>query len=155
MQVEKGWNFCPSCGAPLNSDRSMMPGTVDITKMMQQMQQMVGPLIGNMMGGMFQNQPQQRQSHRNPLEKKTEGVEEVIEPDESITDMGNSTVHVIHLPGVKSKADINVIKMENSVEVRASAGRKLYLKIIKREKGESILSEEFSKGSLVIVLRKV
>jgi uncharacterized Zn finger protein (UPF0148 family) len=152
VPLDKDWNFCPNCGASLRGVQGGTGGGLDINKMVQQM---VGPLLNTMMGGMFQTQAQPKHTHRNPLEKRTEPIEEVIEPEEAVTDLRDSVAHVITLPEVKSKSDINIIKMENSIEVRAVVGKKLYLKIIKREKGEGILSEEFSKGNLVIVLKKI
>lgn len=153
IQIEKEWNFCPGCGMPLKRANAGVNNTADLNKMVQQM---VGPMLNTIMGSMFnpQPQPQQRRSQKNPFEKRTESVDEVIEPEESVTEMSDSTAHVIPLPGVKSKSDINVIKMENSIEVRARSGKRLYLKILKREKGEGVLSEEFSKGNLVIVIKK-
>lgn len=152
FQMEKDWNFCPNCGAPSKKMQDTQINGIDIGKMMQQM---VGPLINTIMGGSFQGQPQHKHGQNNPFEKRTESIEEVVEPEESVTEARGNTVHVISLPDVTSKSDIRIIKMENSVEVRAMSGKKLYLKIIKREKGEGVLSEEFSNGNLTIVLKKI
>ena len=45
--------------------------------------------------------------------------------------------------------------MENSIEIRAKNGDKLYLKIVRRDKKQSIISEEFANENLVLVLRKL
>ncbi|MCL4400738.1 MAG: zinc ribbon domain-containing protein [Candidatus Parvarchaeota archaeon] len=155
--LEKRWNFCPNCGFPLNR-QGMGPSNinVDLSKMMQQM---VGPLLNGLMnGGMFQTQPVQRPVQTNLQEKFAKemgSINEVAEPEDLVSNNGDTIVHAIGLPGVKSKSDINVTKLENSIEVRALAGKRLYLKIIKREKGEGILSEQFTKENLILVLKKI
>jgi hypothetical protein len=45
--------------------------------------------------------------------------------------------------------------MQNSIEVRALNGKKLYLKILRRDKKEGVISEQFENENLVLVLRKV
>lgn len=155
--LEKGWNFCPNCGIPLGMQNAAVNNiNIDISKMMQQV---MGPLLNGMMNsGMFQNQPVQKQKTTNIQEKFTKekgNINEVVEPEDQISENGDTIIHAINLPGVKGKSDVNVTKLENSIEVRAIAGKRLYLKIIKREKGEGILSEQFTKDTLELVLKKI
>ena len=156
--LEKQWNFCPNCGAPRVVQNSGMPGTnnlnIDLTKMMQQM---VGPLLNSAFGGnMFKPKSQpQKQNTQEKFNKNIGNVEEVIEPQDLVSDHGDTAVHAINLPGVKSKSDISITKMENSIEVRALCGKKLYLKIIQREKGEGVVSEDFTQENLILVLKKI
>ncbi len=152
IHLEKDWNFCPNCGTPSRKTQNGIDGNLDVNKMVQQM---VGPLLNTMIGGLLQTQTMSKHTQKNPLEKRTDSIEEVVEPEEAITNMHGSIAHIITLPGVKSKSDISIIKMENSIEVRAVCGKRLYLKIIKRERGEGVLSEEFSKENLVLVLKKI
>ena len=44
----------------------------------------------------------------------------------------------------RNRNDIDIKKMENSIEVRAKNGDKLYLKIVRRDKRQSVISEEFA-----------
>ncbi len=154
--LEKQWNFCPNCGMPSNGQNvSLGNMNIDLNKMMQQV---MGPLLNNVIGGgLFQNpqQPKQKTNMQDKFNKNIGNVNEVVEPEDLVSDHGDTTVHAISLPGVKNKSDISVMKMENSIEVRAVCGKRLYLKIIKREKGEGILSEQFTKDSLILVLKKI
>ena len=154
--LDRQWNFCPNCGLPPNG-QNMSPGNlnIDLNKMMQQM---IGPIMNSVIGGgLFQNQPQPKQkgNMQDKLNKNVGNVNEVVEPEDLVSDNSDTTVHAVSLPGVKSKSDISVMKMENSIEIRAISGKRLYLKIIKRDKGEGIISEQFTKDSLILVLKKV
>ncbi len=154
--LDKRWNFCPNCGQPMNGQNVSLGNlNIDLNKVMQQM---MGPLMNSVIGGGFfqnQQQPKQKTNVQEKLNKTMSNVNEVIEPEDLVSDHGDTTVHAISLPGVKNKSDINVMKMENSIEVRAVSGKRLYLKIIKRDKGEGIISEQFTNGNLVLVLKKV
>ncbi len=154
--LDRQWNFCPNCGLPPNG-KNVSPGNlnIDLNKMMQQM---IGPIMNSVIGGgLFQNQPlpKQKGNMQDKLNKNVGNVNEVVEPEDLVSDHSDTTVHAVSLPGVKSKSDISVMKMENSIEVRAISGKRLYLKIIKRDKGEGIISEQFTKDSLILVLKKV
>jgi len=119
-------------------------------------QPMLTSLMNNVMGGFFNTQQQkEKTSLQEKFVRSATDINEVIEPEDLVSDNGNSTVHSINLPGVRNKTDISVTKMENSIEIRAISGKRLYLKIIKREKGEGILSEQFTRENLVLVLKKI
>lgn len=154
--VDKQWNFCPNCAAPLNGQTVSLGNiNIDPNKMMQQMMGLLGSVLG---GAGFSNPQTQQQKQSNIREKFAKGatnVNEIVEPEDLVSESGDTTVHTINLPGVKNKADVNVTKMENSIEVRAVTGKRLYLKIIPRQKGEGILSEQFAKDNLILVLKKV
>jgi HSP20 family molecular chaperone IbpA len=156
--LEKQWSFCPNCGASCAVRNMGVPGinniNLDLTKVMQQV---VGPLLNSAFGGnIFKQKSQpQKQSMQEKFNKNIGNVEEVIEPQDLVSEHGDTIVHAINLPGVKSKSDINITKMENSIEVRALCGKKLYLKIIQREKGEGVVSEDFTQENLILVLKKI
>jgi len=58
----------------------------------------------------------------------------------------------IKLPDVKNERDIDVKRLEQSVEVRAYAGDKVYFKLIPINPNESILRKEFKDGVLTLEL---
>ncbi|HDD45935.1 MAG TPA: zinc-ribbon domain-containing protein [Candidatus Aenigmarchaeota archaeon] len=52
------------------------------------------------------------------------------EPRSEIRRVGDKLIVDIHLPGVKKEEDIDIKVLENSVEVKAFAGEKVYFKIL-------------------------
>ncbi|VVB82435.1 Uncharacterised protein [uncultured archaeon] len=52
------------------------------------------------------------------------------EPKTNIRRLSNKVVYEIEIPGVKSLEDISIIKLENSIEIKAIAKDKSYAKVI-------------------------
>jgi len=52
------------------------------------------------------------------------------EPKTEIRRLSNKVIYEIKLPGVKSIKDISIIQLENSIEIKALAGKKVFYKII-------------------------
>lgn len=52
------------------------------------------------------------------------------EPETKIRRLSNKVIYEIKMPGVKSKEDISIMKLENSIEIKAIAKTKAYKKII-------------------------
>lgn len=52
------------------------------------------------------------------------------EPKTNIRRLSNKVVYEIEIPGVKSVEDISIIKLENSIEIKAISKNKAYAKII-------------------------
>ncbi len=52
------------------------------------------------------------------------------EPKTNIRRLSNKVVYEIEMPGVKSTEDISIIKLENSIEIKAISKNKAYAKII-------------------------
>ncbi len=157
--VQKEWKFCPQCGRPLHTQGLNISGiNIDVTKMIGQlMPQIFNSVVnGNFSDAGSPASPKTRQGSKSSREtaSKMTGASKVVEPEDLVSNYGDTIVHSISLPGVKNKTDIEVNKMENSIEVRAVSGSKLYLKILQREKGQGLISEEFVNENLVLVLKK-
>ncbi len=52
------------------------------------------------------------------------------EPETNIRRLSNKVVYEINMPGVKTIKDISIIQLENSIEIKALAGKKVFYKII-------------------------
>ena len=65
----------------------------------------------------------------NPDSKKFSGFPKT-EPKTDIRRFSNRVVYEIKMPGVKSPEDISIIQLENSIEIKALAGKKVFYKII-------------------------
>ena len=154
MPVEKEWSFCPQCGRPLRTQGINISGlNIDVTKMVNELIPQV--LNGVFNGSIFTDKRQEGQQGHESSSRQSFSAKEVIEPEDLISKHGDTVIHAISLPGVRTKNDIDIRKMENSIEVRAKNGDKLYLKIVRRDKKQSIISEEFANENPVLVLRKL
>ena len=52
------------------------------------------------------------------------------EPETNIRRFSNKVVYEIKLPGVKTIKDISIAQLENSIEIKALAGKKVFYKVI-------------------------
>ncbi|EEZ92856.1 MAG: hypothetical protein BJBARM4_0477 [Candidatus Parvarchaeum acidiphilum ARMAN-4] len=154
ISIEKDWSFCPHCGRPLKTQGINISGVnIDVTKMVQEIIPQV--LNGVFNGSIFTEKQQEAQERKESSSKQSFSAKEIIEPEDLVSKHGDTVIHAIALPGVRYKDDIDIKKMENSIEIRAKNGDKLYLKIVRRDKRQSIVSEEFTNENLVLVLRKL
>ena len=65
----------------------------------------------------------------NPDSKKFSGLPKK-EPETDIRRFSNRVVYEIKMPGVKSPEDISIVQLENSIEIKALANKKVFYKII-------------------------
>ncbi len=75
------------------------------------------------------------------------------EPETEIKDFGTKQIITIKLPDVKSVKDVEIRKMEHSIEVKAFAGDKAYFKLIPI-KGSFIENKKLEDGILKLEIRK-
>jgi HSP20 family molecular chaperone IbpA len=154
MPIEKEWSFCPQCGRPLRTQGINISGlNIDVTKMVNELIPQV--LNGVFNGSIFTEKPKDNQQKHESNMRQQFSAKEIIEPEDLISKHGDTVIHAISLPGVRNRSDIDIKKMENSIEVRAKNGDKLYLKILRRDRKQSVISEEFANENLVLVLRKL
>jgi HSP20 family molecular chaperone IbpA len=74
-----------------------------------------------------------------------------IEPKTNLKRMGDKIIYEIELPGVESLKEISIIRLENSIEIKAVAKNKAYLKRILLNL--PILNYNFSENMLVLELQ--
>jgi HSP20 family molecular chaperone IbpA len=72
------------------------------------------------------------------------------EPQTKIRRLSNRVVYEIEIPGVKSLDDISIIKLENSIEIKAISKNKAYVKIIPINL--PITNYNLSEGKLILEL---
>jgi len=72
------------------------------------------------------------------------------EPKTSIRRLSNKMIYEIEMPGVKSLDDISIIKLENSIEIKALAKSKAYIKTIPINL--PITDYNLSEGKLILEL---
>jgi HSP20 family molecular chaperone IbpA len=72
------------------------------------------------------------------------------EPLTNIRRFSEKVVYEIDMPGVKSLKDVSIIKLENSIEIKALAKEKVYFKLISINL--PIINYDFSKEKLILEL---
>ena len=72
------------------------------------------------------------------------------EPKTDIRRLSNKMIYEIKMPGVKSLEDISIIKLENSIEIKAIAKNKSYIKMIPINL--PITDYNLSEGKLILEL---
>ncbi|MBU5537342.1 MAG: zinc ribbon domain-containing protein [Candidatus Aenigmatarchaeota archaeon] len=75
------------------------------------------------------------------------------EPESEVQTVGNKQIISIKLPDVKSEDDIDVKRLEQSIEVKAFAGDKAYFKLIPIPT-DSNVSKKFKDGILKIEIER-
>lgn len=86
-------------------------------------------------------------------EKEVKVPKVTEEPESEVQTIGNKQIILIKLPDVKSEEDIEVKRLEQSIEVKAFAGDKAYFKLIPIPKNVSI-SKKFKDGVLKIEIER-
>ena len=84
------------------------------------------------------------------IERRIRAPKVTEEPESEIKREGNREIISIKLPGVKSLNDVEVRKLEQSIEVKAFAGDKAYFKLIPIKPNAQISNEDFKDGILKI-----
>lgn len=78
--------------------------------------------------------------------KSTEEPETAISSSDSVINID------IKLPGVKSENSIEIKELESSIEVKASSGKKIFFKIIKKPDDYQLMKSKFRNGVLHLEL---
>lgn len=72
------------------------------------------------------------------------------EPTTNVKRLSNTVIYEINIPGVKSLEDLSIVKLENSIEIKAVAKDKAYFKLI--PVNLSIIDYDLNKGKLILEL---
>lgn len=96
-----------------------------------------------------QEKPKQKELTQQDLPyNKLRGFakKEKQEPSTSVKRFSDRVVYEINIPGVESKEELSITKLENSIEVRAKSKDKSYFKVIPID--SPITGYDFKKGKL-------
>ena len=178
-EVQPEWNYCPYCGHPLKQVSPFGKFEEAIEKEFERFDKLFGFKLPRIKfgpsGGISITitsgtdiQPKVKVKtygdyrKHEPKQKLGVGVKEVPivnppkvteEPKSRVKHLGLKDVIEINLPDVKSAKDIQIRELEQSIEVKARAGDKLYFKLLPVLPGR-ILHKKFSKGKLVIEIER-
>lgn len=181
--VKKTWNFCPHCGTNLkevprpkimpltmnSSDIDMNAMFKDVNKILKSMlgsEPFKGSLSVTRLGG--PNGPKMKVNTSGDYKKvepelkkklgvkkrKFRGNKKTEEPELNIKEMPHQNIIEIDVPGVKTEGDVEIIKLEHSIEIRAFAKDKTYFKLLPIPENVSAIEKELNKNKLKIIIKK-
>ena len=181
IEVKGGWRFCPICGtsiaeavtAPLrfNFSEGINLEEDDFDEVFKQAFQEVDKMFksigmpGNINITVKTNRPGPAQVRQPVQSKKTVQQQRVVqlpqrivksaeEPEMKMENAPNYISIELKVPGVASVKDIFIKKLNESIEVRAYAGDKMYFKVIPINPGADVAEKKFVSGILSIKLQK-
>ena len=116
-----------------------------------------GNMPPEIMVNSFKNNPKQKQQIKQmPLQNLSQETLEKIstlpkqEPLTNIRRLADKVIYEINVPEVSSIKDVSIIKLENSIEIKAFAKDKVYVKLIPINL--PITNYELSHGKLILEL---
>jgi HSP20 family molecular chaperone IbpA len=158
-KLKDEWKFCPYCGEDLEEEQNNM---FDIDKEMDIFEpfKTKGEGIRIIIQGGSEPRIERKSSsdyRRIEPEFKTKIEPRKMpkiteEPEAKIQNMGRGKVITIDLPGVKAD-DVEVKRLEQSVEIKAYSKDKAYFKLIPVPANSSV-NKEFRNGVLKIEVRQ-
>lgn len=130
-KLEKKWNFCPHCGKGIKY-KSIFD---DVDKEFERMEKVfelpkidLKPRVDGV-SIIISSGMKPKMTARKAVEKPVKIPKFTEEPETTIERRGNRQIINIKLPGVK-KEDIEIKRLEQSIEIKAFAGDKAYFKLI-------------------------
>jgi len=166
-KLDKKWNYCPHCGKQVDKRVTMfslLKRQMDIIRNLmlgdeyrpnvQRSRNAITIRIDSRGFGephihvlskpfrTEQNEPYQTRKQRRRL------VGKIIEPEVNVKRLAKEMIITIPLPGVKSEKDIELNRLENSIELRAFAGDRGYFKILNIPKSHKLIERSLNNSKL-------
>lgn len=154
----ENWKFCASCGANLCGLPDNMAKAIEAS--------ILSALAGTNMSGFAIRVVPSKTSEGDEIKKKayfkrqpqTSFLEtpnkplKVIEPKTDVTRLPGRIIVDAELPEVSNSNDIKVMLLGESIEIRAVAHEKMYMKIMQIPKNMRLAGSSFSEGKLKLAL---
>lgn len=164
-RIKSEWKYCPYCGKRRAHTEMTFESVSDaLDKEFERIDKMFDSFNFPKVGGIhitIQSGPIPKvriktHDEDKKAEPKTERIKQEIkipkvteEPETEIQKTKDKQIIFIKLPDVKSEDDIEIKKLEQSVEVRAFAGDKAYFKLIPISH-RSDINKKFKDGMLIL-----
>ncbi len=169
-KLRKEWKYCPHCGESVRfklkipnffSAKHVEDDMEDFERDIEKMFSAFGFPSVKFNVKTYRsdgNRILENKRHFKP-EIKTSNKKEIIrkiserkEPKTEVKTMPNKTIISVSLPDVSSTKDIILNKFEESLEIRAYSGKKLYFKVVPVKKDSKIVKKTFKNKKLEIIL---
>ncbi|MBI3412919.1 MAG: zinc ribbon domain-containing protein [Candidatus Aenigmarchaeota archaeon] len=149
-ELEKGWKFCPVCGAEIvYEDIFANLGNIlrNITREMESDFLFRGreqPAYGSDFGRSEAAETPARRASRQPRKGGR-----VVEPKTSVKNLGNRIIFEVKLPGADPD-NVHLTELDESYEVKAYSKDAAYFRIITVPQGFSLADQYFENDKLVL-----
>lgn len=176
--MEKGWNYCPSCGEEKKGlFRNPFKGfgekifTKSFDKMFRQVFDSMQDADLDSLGSKnfvikmsnldgtpdikvydSNSRPVQESNSDESKPLKNKVLKNVEEPEASVKQVGSSLLVELSIPSVKSINDVEITRLGESVEIRAYGKGKSYFKMISVPDASRVLKKELKDGKLFVEL---
>lgn len=157
--LEEEWNFCPKCGEKQKKSifgnlgkifKLASPGKSPKSLNIKINKSSGRPRIEVRGFGreipVKSKKPKRKKKIKKKNKKPQKIPESVEEPETQVKNLGNKKIIEVKLPDVKAR-DVEVNELEESIEIRAFSGDKLYFKVIPIFPNYS-LNKDFSDNTL-------
>ncbi len=166
-KLKKEWKYCPYCGEStgfrLKIPNFLGSKNLESDNFEQNIERMFSAFGFPVKVNVRKHKIKKRKPKKkikiknNSIKERKEvqrKIDEQIEPDAEIKRMPNKTIIEVELPNVKSKKDIKMNTFEESLEIRAYAGNKMYFKVLPLPKNSELIKKTFKNKKLKIIFSK-
>jgi hypothetical protein len=175
-EMNDSWHFCPMCGARKGADPDEVMGRDFFSQLLSGFKESIekgnapgmgapgariqgfpGPVRIEVRSGKVAARKKPgsrlldgagRPAAPGAIERLAPG--EPTEPSMHMAPYGDATAAEVFVPGVSDPQNVLIKELENSVEVRASSGEKLYFRILKKPSSGGISGVSLDNGVLRI-----
>lgn len=166
-KIDRRWNFCPKCGNKLRTDftlNELINRQMDYFKKILNMTdydisiepQSDNTFVVNISQGFEKETPvfdENTEINNYQDRKKIKQMKlpkNTIEPEVSVKKIRDKILLEMKLPGIKKEEDIELTRLNNSIELRSSNGRIGYFKILKIPAKYRLLSKHMDNEALFL-----
>lgn len=147
--VKEEFHFCPYCGEYLRAKEDFFD---ELDKMIEQEFEKLEKLFGFAVPRI---KIFPKKTHEPEIESEKnveENIRKVEEPKIEEVEKNGEKIIKIKLPGVKEENNVEIKRLEESIEIRAKCGDKIYFKIIPIHP-KRIYKADFKNEEIVLVTR--
>ena len=150
--VKEEFHFCPYCGEYLRSEKDFFNKLERIIEEeFERIEKLLGFAIPKIK--IYPKSVSEQESKPGEDIREEIAVKKVEEPKIEEVEKNGEKIIKIKLPGVKEERNIEIIKLEESIEIRARCGNKIYFKIIPVPP-KKIYRKDFKNEELVLLVSK-
>lgn len=154
--VEENWNFCATCGATIIRNPDMITKAIEASVMSSL--QAIGMkgyairVIPSRQNAICEHKPCFRHEAQDNFLATPGKPLPVVEPKTDITRLPGRMALELELPEVSSGNYIKIMLLGESIEIRAIAPEKMYLKILHIPRNLRLARSVFNEGKLRVEL---
>jgi len=165
FEIREGWDFCPKCGTTiakaiiipmkfnLDEDEDLEETFGQAFKEFDKIFKSLG-FPGNINLTIKTERKPIKVKRAEAVVKESRIVKQVEEPETKIERHLDNLNIELKLPGITSIHDITIKKMNESIEIRAYSGDKMYFKVIPVLSNANITEKKFVSGILRLKIQK-